>query len=109
MKLTDQPVAYSVAIKAVLALLVILGVVELTPEQVAQAALTADALLAIFVWRAVTPNAKAEEAVDDAAFIASAFARTRALEDVAQLAPAPKPPAVKKAPAKRVRKAVKKA
>lgn len=77
MKLSDQPVAYSAAFKAVLALLVILGVVELTPEQIGAAVLALDAVLAVFVWRAVTPNARAEAAAAKKAPAKKAVKKTR--------------------------------
>lgn len=58
-KLSDQPVAYSNALRAVLAFVVLMGWVTLTTEQVAGAVLALEAVLGIFVWSAVTPVAQA--------------------------------------------------
>lgn len=96
LKLTDQPVAYSAAFKAVLALAVILGAVTLTGEQVAAASVAFDAVLGVFVFAAVVPTKKAEANVQSAA----TSARHKALADVASLQPKPRRPA-KKAPATR--------
>lgn len=98
LRLTDQPVAYSAAFKAVLALLVILGAVTLSGEQVAAASVAFDALLGVFVFAAVVPTVKANAKVEQAA----QAARHEALADVASLTAAPAKRAVKKAaPAKR--------
>lgn len=81
LKLTDQPVAYSAAFKAVLAAIVIIGVVTLTGEQVAALSVAFDAILGVFVFAAVQPNAKVEAKVQNAA----ESARNEALADVASL------------------------
>lgn len=100
-KLTDQPVAYSAAFKAVLAALVLLGVVTFTGEQVAGLSVAFDALLTCLVWPNVTPTKRAQEAAN----VAATVARHEALSDVASLKeepPAPARRAAKKAaPAKR--------
>lgn len=85
LRLTDQPVAYSAAFKAILAMLVILGAVTLDGEQVAALSVAFDAVLGVFVFASVQPNAKVEAKVADAA----ASARDSALAAVASLQPKP--------------------
>lgn len=82
LRLSDQPVAYSAAFKAVLAMLVILGVISLSGEQVAAMSVAFDALLAVFVFASVQPNAKVEAKVSAAAD----NAKNAVLADVASLA-----------------------
>jgi hypothetical protein len=66
MKLTDNPVVYSNAVKSILAMLVVLGAVTLSGEQVAAIVVAVEAVLGIIVFQSVTPNTKVAQKVDDA-------------------------------------------
>jgi hypothetical protein len=92
--LSDQPVAYSAAFKAVLAMLVVLGAVTLSGEQVASMSVAFDAVLGVFVFAAVTPK----KTVGTKVATAATHARLEALADVASLTAKPKP-APRKPPA----------
>lgn len=81
LKLADNPVAYSAAFKAVLAAIVIIGVVSFTGEQVAALSVAFDGILGVFVFSNVTSNSKV-------AAVATA-ARHEALSDVASLTDPP--------------------
>lgn len=90
LKLADQPVAYSAAFKAVLAAIVIIGVVSFTGSQVAALSVAFDSLLGVFVFASVQPNTKVDAKVAEA----STKARHEALSDVASLADPPPAAAV---------------
>lgn len=81
LKLSDQPVAYSAAFKAVLAAIVIIGVVTFTGEQVAALSVAFDSLLGVLVFASVQSNNK----VDAKVAAAATNARHEALADVASL------------------------
>jgi hypothetical protein len=74
MKLTfsDQPVAYVNAVKAILATIVILGIVTLTGEQVASIVVAVEAVFGIVLWSSVTPNKHVEEKVTEAETLGAA-------------------------------------
>lgn len=93
LRLTDQPVAYSAAFKAVLAALVILRVVHVDGEQVAALSVAFDAMLGVLVFASVTPNAKVDAKVDQAA----SNAKNETLAYVSSLRPTP----ARRAPAKK--------
>lgn len=83
LKLSDQPVAYEKAIKAIIYLLVGFAIVTWTDAQIVLVLAVGDAVLGLLVWNAVTPNGKVEAKVDQAA----TAARNEALADVASLTP----------------------
>jgi hypothetical protein len=120
MKFSNQPVAWSAAIKAVLLALVLLHIVTWTDVQVAGLVAVADAVLGLIVWSNVTPTAKVVEQQRTAAVnatlqaetqaqAAAHLARKAALADVASLAPLPEPPAAAMKPPARKRAPAKKA
>lgn len=86
LKLSDQPVAYSALAKAVVALLVLLGLVSWSAEQVAGVLVTVDAVLGIIVFQSVKPVAKAEAEKAAAVDAATDAGRNAAIADVASLA-----------------------
>lgn len=92
LRLSDQPVAYSAAFKAVLAMLVILHAITLAGEQVAAMSVAFDAVLGVLVFASVQPNPKVDAKVQAAA----SNARHLVLSDIASLAPAAKAAPVKK-------------
>jgi hypothetical protein len=65
-KVNVEPVAVSAAVVAVLNALVLLGVVSLTPDQVAAINAAVAAVLALIVRQRVTPTAKYGTLVDPA-------------------------------------------
>ena len=85
LRLSDQPVAYSAAFKAVLAAVVIIGAVTLSGEQVAALSVAFDAILGVLVFASVQPNARVEAKVEAAADAAT----NAALADVASLTAEP--------------------
>jgi len=84
LRLTDQPVAYSAAFKAVLAAVVIIGAVSFTGEQVAALSVAFDAVLGVLVFASVQPNSKVDAKIADAA----ENAKNETLATVAALKPA---------------------
>lgn len=94
LRLSDQPVAYSAAFKAVLAMLVILHAITLDGEQVAALSVAFDAVLGVLVFASVQPNARVDAKVE----AATVAAKNETLAAVSSLAP------VKRAPAKRAAK-----
>ncbi|NBW09921.1 MAG: hypothetical protein EBR82_18035 [Caulobacteraceae bacterium] len=65
-KLKLEPAAISGALVAIINLLVLFGVVSLTPDQIAAVNTALAAVLAVFVRQSVTPVAKFDEMVDPA-------------------------------------------
>lgn len=66
LKLSDQPVGYVEALKSVLALIVLLHLVHLSGAQVAGIERCIAAVLGVFVWTSVTPNAHVDAKIEAA-------------------------------------------
>lgn len=66
MKLSDQPVAYEKAFKAVAGVLILFGIIQWTDVQIAGVLLAFESLAGIIIWNSVTPNSRVQGRVDDA-------------------------------------------
>lgn len=66
LKVSDQPVAWEKALKAVLYLLVGFAVVSWTEGQIVLVLAVVESVVGLVVWSSVTPNTRVAEQVDTA-------------------------------------------
>lgn len=66
LRLSTQPVAWEKAVKSVIAVLVLFGVIEWTEDQIVGVLVAFEAVVGIMVWSSVTPNRHVEGKVNDA-------------------------------------------